>query len=180
MLRIIAGKLKGRKIEEPDLNIVRPTTDRVRESIFSSIQFEIEGTKVLDLFSGSGAISFEFISRGAKEVFSSEKNRKVFNLIEKNQKKLNIENLFLFNVEAFQMIELFKEKKFDFIYLDPPYNEVTLLEETCKKILENDILDEHGTLIVETNTEKIKFSDEFLIDKKKKYGKTFVFFIKKR
>ncbi|MGZ9413397.1 16S rRNA (guanine(966)-N(2))-methyltransferase RsmD [Mycoplasma sp. 480] len=180
MLRIIAGNLRGRKIEQPDLEIVRPTTDKTREAIFSSIQFEIEESLVLDLFGGSGAVSFEFISRGAKEVFLSEKNRKIFNHIVNEQKKLKIQNMHCYNLSALQLINMKKDNKFNFIFLDPPYEEKTLLNETLKEIANNDILLDNGQVIVETNSDNIEISEYFEILKEKKYGKTYIYFLGKK
>lgn len=178
MLRIIAGTLRGRKIEQPSLEITRPTTDKVREAIFSSIQFEIENSKVLDLFCGSGAMSFEAISRGAKEVDASEKERKVFNLIKSQILKLNVNNFNLYNASAQLLIEMKKEKKYNFIFLDPPYGKIELLNSTLNQIVEKNILENHGTIIVETNDiKKIEIPNLLEIYKHKKYGKTDILYI---
>ncbi|WGI36538.1 16S rRNA (guanine(966)-N(2))-methyltransferase RsmD [Mesomycoplasma lagogenitalium] len=179
MIRIISGIFKGRRIEEPDLTVVRPTTDKIREAIFSSIQFEIENATVLDLFGGSGAISIEFISRQAKEVDLSEKNNKVFNIIKKNTEQLKIKNLNLYNIDALKMIELKKEKKYDFIFLDPPYDNQQLLLDSLEKIQEFDILSDDGKIIIETNIDNLEFNAKFKLLKLKKYRKTFIYFLGK-
>ncbi|MBN3534432.1 16S rRNA (guanine(966)-N(2))-methyltransferase RsmD [Mycoplasma procyoni] len=179
MLRIIAGSLRGRRIEQPDLKIVRPTTDKTREAVFSSIQFEIEGSSVLDLFAGSGAISLEFISRGAKEVYASEKNRKIYSFIKQEIEKIKVDNLKLFNVAAVDLIRMNTNKKFDFVFIDPPYENKELIFEALELIKAHDILQQTGKIIIETNDQKLDFSNFFNVTKIKKYGKTIIYFLER-
>ena len=83
-MRIIAGKHKGLQLNTFDYDNIRPTIDRVRENIFNIIQFKVLGSSVLDLFGGTGAISLEFVSRGAKKVFTCDNNKDSISLIKKN------------------------------------------------------------------------------------------------
>ena len=89
-MRIVAGKHRGLTLYEFDADNVRPTTDRVRENIFNKIQFGVSGSCVLDLFAGTGAVSLEFLSRGALEVISVDNNKNSSSLIKKNFSKYSI------------------------------------------------------------------------------------------
>ncbi|MGY6171848.1 16S rRNA (guanine(966)-N(2))-methyltransferase RsmD [Candidatus Mycoplasma pogonae] len=178
MLRIIAGKYKGIKIDYPDLEITRPTTDKVREAIFSSIQFEVQNSICLDLFSGSGAMAIEAVSRGATKVIATEKNRKVFQVLNKNIKKLNINNIEIFNTDAITFLEHKKNIEFDFIFLDPPYELFDILNQSLALIKAHKLLKKHGIIILETNDiDQIVLPKHFLIQKTKVYSKTKILFI---
>jgi len=95
--QIIAGDHRGRKFSFPDAQGLRPTQGKVRETLFNWIQFEAHNKTYLDLFSGSGALSFEALSRGAKQVVSVEKDLKAFQSLEKNRKLLKSDKIHLFN-----------------------------------------------------------------------------------
>ena len=173
MLRVIAGKYKGQKLNHPPLEVTRPTTDRAREGIFSSIQFNIKGSVVLDLFSGSGANAIESISRGATKAISVEKNKDAFKSIQLNIKKLKINNITLYKNDVIDFLDLNKGIKFDFIFLDPPYQEYELLNLTLKKLKNGNFLKKTGLIFCETdNPLKIDLPNDFVIQKEKKYGKT--------
>ncbi|AAT28042.1 16S rRNA (guanine(966)-N(2))-methyltransferase RsmD [[Mycoplasma] mobile] len=180
MLRIISGKFKNHFVESPPLEIVRPSTEKVREAIFDMIQFDIEQAIVADLFAGSGIFSFEFISRGAMKVFSIEKNYKIFNLIKKNIEKFKVNNIDAINTDALNFISHANGKKFDFIFMDAPYDNYDLVNEIIAKIFKEDLLNPEGRIIVETNDKnKIIVPQPGMITKEKKYGKTFVLFLNK-
>ncbi|VEU59526.1 16S rRNA (guanine(966)-N(2))-methyltransferase RsmD [Mesomycoplasma neurolyticum] len=180
MLRIIAGSLKGRKIKNIDLNIARPTSDRIKEAIFSSIHFDIPGSRVLDLFSGSGNIAFEFISRGASFVDAIEINNKMFKLIKENQINFKIENLNLFNVDALTFLNKNQNEKYDFIFLDPPYKEIQLLIEVINKIFNKNLLTPNGKLIVETSEKNLQNFTNFQLIKHNNYPKVQIYFFTKK
>nr|WP_318033586.1 16S rRNA (guanine(966)-N(2))-methyltransferase RsmD [Mycoplasmopsis edwardii] len=177
MLRIISGKYRNLKIEEPNLKITRPTTDKVREAIFSSLQFKIVDKKVLDLFAGSGALSIEAISRGASSATAIEKNREVFNVLSKNVAYINDSNLKILNNDALVFLEKTSEQ-FDFIFIDAPYHEYELVNTTLKTIAEKDLLIEDGEIIVETNNVKsIIIPSGLRTFKEKRYGRIDVLYI---
>jgi 16S rRNA (guanine966-N2)-methyltransferase len=179
MLRVISGLYSGRKLKKPDLQITRPTTNRVKKAIFSIIQFKIKNSIFLDLFSGSGAISIEAISCGAMKAFAIEKNKKAFKIINENIENLKINNIVSINSDALTFLEKSKGKVFDFIYLDPPHN-LNLFKEIFHLIDKNKILSNKGYIIVETNKfSKIDIPNNFLVIKNKKYGKTLVLLISK-
>ena len=158
-MRIISGKFKGHKLNIPKNALIRPTTDRFKESLFSIINSEkyssnIDGKYFLDLCSGSGGIGIEAFSRGAKKVYMIDKNQDSINLINKNLSKiaLNIEldkNLFVLKQDITK-IEKLRLPQFDFIYLDPPYGS-NIYSIILKFISDNKILNDKGLILIETN-----------------------------
>ncbi|TCG10500.1 16S rRNA (guanine(966)-N(2))-methyltransferase RsmD [Mycoplasma todarodis] len=178
MLRIIAGKYGGRQLEQPSLDTTRATTDRIREAIFSSIQFDIEGAIVLDLFSGSGAFSFESVSRGAMKSIAIEKDRKAASVIEHNKQTLKITNVDIFKMDALSYIKSKAGAKFNFIFVDPPYEDTELYNETLSAIKSSDLLGQNGYIILETDDpKKIVIPEGYMVQRTKKYGKISVLFI---
>ena len=180
MLRIIAGKYRNRLIEQPARKTTRPTIDRVREAIFSSIQFDIEGKTFLDLFSGSGSFCLEALSRNAKSAICIEKDVNAFLILNKNKKALNEENLLSYNTDAITyLIRMNNKRKFDFIYLDPPFIEIKLLLECLNIIHKEKILNEDGLILVETNEKNLNIDlSKFEVMKCKKYGKIYIYYLK--
>ena len=186
-MRIISGKFKGHKLNIPKNFLIRPTTDRFKESLFSIINSEkyssnIDGKYFLDLCSGSGGIGIEAFSRGAKKVYMIDKNQNAINLINKNLSKieLNIElgkNLFVLKQDITQ-IEKLVLPKFDFIYFDPPYRS-NIYSTVLKIISDNKILNNKGLIIVETdkllNIDKLNLEPIF----SKKIGSSYLQCFKK-
>lgn len=121
-VRIIAGSLRGRNIAFPDIEGLRPTLGRVRETAFAWLDPYIIGSKCLDMFAGSGAMGFEAISRGASEVVMLEKHDKIAAAILANKQKFNVDNLTLLNADYEQVLEdLLQIGPFDIVFLDPPF-----------------------------------------------------------
>jgi len=181
MLRIIAGKFKGSLLEQPDLKITRSTTDRVREAIFSSIQNEIKGSIILDLFSGSGALAIESISRGAMKVVCVDSSPDSISIIRSNVKKLLINNIDIYNQNCLSFLSSKKGTKYDIIFLDPPYENISLLNKVLDKLSKESFLNNYGKIIIENqvkNSLKIIVPKEMILHKIKKYGKTEIIFIK--
>lgn len=117
-MRITGGTLKGRKIKTPSSKTTRPTQEKVRESIFNMLQFDIPGSDFLDLFAGSGAVGIEALSRGAKSVTFVERNRAAGNVLKSNLKALELDaKVFIADVQKV----LPKLPSFDIVFLDPPY-----------------------------------------------------------
>ncbi len=124
---------RGRKLPFPDAPGLRPTPNKVRETLFNWIQFESSGKVFLDLFTGSGALSFEAISRGAGQVLSIEKDFNAFQSLEKNRKKLKSDNLQVIYSDALDFLDKKPTQTFDFFLLDPPFHQ-KILEKTLKKL----------------------------------------------
>jgi 16S rRNA (guanine966-N2)-methyltransferase len=168
-LRIISGFLKGRQINPPKSIKARATTDVAKESLFNIIHnlYDIEKFSVLDLFSGTGNISIEFISNGVKQVTSVDISSDSKKFIDQNARAFNITNLFCVKANVFNYINACK-KKFNIIFADPPY-ELKNLKELPELIFKNQLLEEDGLLIIEHSGET-KFNDHPYFDKLRKYG----------
>lgn len=178
MLRIISGKFKSIKIEQPPIEITRPTTDRIRENIFNIIQTKVSSSIILDCFAGSGAMTIEAISRGAAKVVSIEKNTKAFNVIKNNIEKLKITNVNLFHEDILNYLHCHSNIEFDFIFLDPPYKDLDLLSNVLTIIKNKKLLKKYGTIIIETNsTNDLILPKGLIINDIRTYGKTQILFV---
>lgn len=177
-MRIVAGKLKGLKLNEFELDNIRPTIDRVRESIFNKIQFNIFGSEVLDLFGGTGAVSLEFVSRGAKNVITVDNNKNSIKLIKQNFMKAKVTPN-LYEMDFKLALEKLNGRKFDFIFLDPPF-ESSFGNQSLEYIAKHDMLNDGGVIVYEffADTEVV-VPDELLIKDEKKYGTIKVMYLEK-
>lgn len=123
-MRIIAGKYKGHQLVSFQASHIRPTTDRVKESLFNIWQAHVDGARVLDLFSGTGNLGLEALSRGAREAVFVEKNRKSLEIIEKNIAKLKVgEPHRVIGKDVLSFLKSFDGEPFDLILIDPPFTE---------------------------------------------------------
>ena len=178
-MRIVAGKLKGLQLLGFDAENIRPTTDRVRENIFNKIQFIVPEAVVLDLFGGTGAVSLEFISRGADRVITCDNNKNSIDLINKNFSKAKLKaNLIQGDYE--DILKNFKDMQFDIIFLDPPFIE-GYGERAIELIYEYNLLKSDGLIIYEHLIDKsYMLNEHFEIVDKRKYGTIGVSFIKRK
>lgn len=169
MLRIIAGKYRHLKIESPDTDKTRPTTDRVREALMSALGSKIIDATCLDLFSGSGALGLESLSRGAKEVVFVDKAPIAIKTIKKNLISLKEENYRIILSSYEKALSLLKEegKKFDIVYLDPPYKMVEVYEKARNLLLDYELLNQGAILVEESNA---PFKGDYGLSKDYKYG----------
>ena len=154
-MRVITGTARGRKLREPEGMASRPTTDNVKESMFNLIQFDIEGRRVLDLFAGTGSISYEFASRGARSVTSVEITPVHYNFIRQTAAQLGIGNLYPVKANAFLYLKSCT-KQFDVIFSDAPYD-LEGSEQVVKLVLEGNLLRPEGIFIFE-HSKKMDFS----------------------
>ncbi len=123
-MRVIAGKLKGHQLVSFSADHIRPTTDRVKQSIFNKIAAHVEGGRVLDLFSGTGSLAIEAYSQGAVSVTAVESNPKSVKIIKENLKKLKIENeIQVFPIDVFEFLEKYEGEAFDLVLIDPPFTQ---------------------------------------------------------
>ena len=178
-MKIISGKYKGRNIEGFMIDGTRPTMDRVKESLFAMIQSYLGESLVLDLFSGSGNLAIEALSEGARKAVLVDSNYKAIKVIENNIKTIGIENTKVLNMDYKKAIEHLKDKKFDIIFLDPPYK-TDYIEEAIKLIENNNILSDDGIIVCESdNLNKIVYSNNYKNIKEKKYGDKYIVILKK-
>lgn len=172
-MRIIAGAKRGHRLYDFEGMDIRPTTDRVKESMFNLIQDFVLKSRVLDLFSGSGALCFEALSRGADFGVCIDKDPKSVAVIKKNNEALGFENLEIKNCGATEFLDSTKSR-FSLIFLDPPYNK-GFIAPIIQKIVQKNILSEDGIIVLESD-----FSDEhgdfegLIKFKQKKYGRSYV------
>jgi len=123
-MRVIAGKFKGRRLVSFEASHLRPTTDRVKGSIFNKLVGEIEGARVLDLFSGTGSLAIEALSRGAEHVTMVEKNPKSLRIMRQNLSELGIESGFQIEPrDVFQFLTRYEGTPFDLVLVDPPFTQ---------------------------------------------------------
>ena len=179
-MRIIAGKHKGLNLKSFDFEGTRPTSDKVREAVFSKIQFNIMGSRCLDLFGGTGAVTLELLSRGAESVIVCDNNIKSISLIKENSTKAK-ENPTILKMDYKQALAKQSEEnnQFDIIFLDPPYKS-DFGNKSIKYICDNNLLDDDGILIYECDKSTVVDSANFEVFDEKVYGTIKVVFIKKR
>ena len=171
-MRVISGIYKGKKLNGFDIDGTRPTMDRVKESMFASIQNYIKDSVVLDLFAGSGALGIEAISNGANVCYFVDNNKVSVDVINQNTK--DIKNKIILNKDYKQALKYFYDNKikFDLILLDPPYN-TDLLNNSIKLIEEYELLQKNGVLVCEFEKGIVKTNYKLLKDKK--YGSKYVY-----
>lgn len=170
-MRVITGTARGRKLKEPDNYDVRPTTDKVKESIFNIIQFDIEGRKVLDLFAGTGQLGIEALSRGADSAVFVDESSVSVKIVKENLKTTGLDK-FAEVVLGDSVGYLKRGEKFDIIFIDPPYD-TKLIDSALENVFKFDILKENGIIICESRAEKIlpELAEPYYKVKEYKYGK---------
>ena len=170
-MRVIAGKAKGIQLKTPEGMLTRPTTDRVKEALFSILQFDLPGTRVLDLFGGTGQLGIEALSRGAREAVFVDAREEACRLIRENLKRTGFTGKVVRGDYLTYLAQC--REKFNIIFLDPPYAEV-FLENALNRITEIDILRSGGIIVTERPLEKALSAeyDGFARSRDYKYGKT--------
>lgn len=175
-MRIISGKFGKRRIQTPKNLVLRPTTDQAKEALFNIInnRFYYDEIKVLDLFAGTGGISYEFISRGVQSVTCVENNLIHFKFITSVKKDLDMQNLFPIKTDVFKFLD-FNKEAYSLIFADPPF-EMENIDQIPNLIFEGSHLEEDGVLILE-HSDKKDFSENTYFAEVRKYGKVnFSFF----
>lgn len=150
-MRVISGSARGKKLKSPKTDLIRPTMDRVKESLFNILGRKVYGCRFLDLFSGSGAIGIEALSRGAELVLFADRDTR---LLQENLSLCSFDKNRYIMIESDRNLWMKKIKEreavFDIIFMDPPYG-LPNIEELCLDLDRNGLLAEEGTLIVETD-----------------------------
>ena len=176
-MRIVAGKYRGRTLTEFDGDRIRPTLDKVRESLFNIVQNRIVDSDFLDLYCGTGAVGIEALSRNAKRVVFNDSSRDSLSLLKKNLSKIKAdENYEIFNKDAVQFLKT-TDKKFDIIFIDPPYKSEEKFDALsfCAKVLKED-----GMVIFEDENEWQSEVCGLEVYDKRKYGRAHLTFFKEK
>ncbi|UNT97047.1 16S rRNA (guanine(966)-N(2))-methyltransferase RsmD [Allobaculum mucilyticum] len=160
-MRIIAGDARGKVIEAPEGMDTRPVTDKIRQALFNIWQFDIRDTSFLDLFSGSGSMGLEALSRKADRVVMAEKSRKAADVIRRNLKACRFENrnVRVLEEDVFQAIADLKKRHetFDRIYLDPPYTVESIFDPVMEALGDGELLNPDGEIVIRSlNTKPMK------------------------
>jgi len=180
-LRIIGGDLKGKKLHSLHGTEIRPTADRLRESIFNILSFRVQNAIVLDLFAGTGALGIEALSRKAESAVLVDNNRRSISLIERNVKSCGLGNRakiikwnILKNLNCIQSAI----PAFDIVFMDPPYNQ-NIIKQTLLNLHRSDSLKRGADIIVEHTPIELIPEDslEFKMSDQRRYGKTLVSFL---
>lgn len=175
-MRIIAGSLKGRRLNPPANLPVRPTTDMARESLFDILNnyVDYEECVVMDLFAGTGAVSLEFVSHGVKEVTSVEINNQCAEFIRQSALRFGVNNIHVVRADVFDLLKR-AYKKFDIVFADPPYS-CEDLPKLPDMIFGKDLLTENGIFVLE-HPKEYDFSQHAHFWQHRAYGKVnFTFF----
>jgi 16S rRNA (guanine966-N2)-methyltransferase len=179
-MRIISGQQKGRRISAGKGARIRPTSDRVRESIFNVLREEVEGKRILDLFAGAGGLGLEALSRGAGWVTFVDSSPRSVNLLKSNLEKLNMRDcskvIKLDGLKALKRLE----DTFDLIFADPPYGK-GFVQRIVDSVVRSRILQEGGILVLEHHKkETFGCSPELSVLKQSRFGDTIISFLMKR
>jgi 16S rRNA (guanine(966)-N(2))-methyltransferase RsmD len=179
-MRIIGGTLGGRRFNPPSsMPYTRPTTDIAKEGLFNILQhqLDIEGMKTLDLFGGTGSISYELASRGAADLTIIEKDNSLYDFIRKTIQQLNIANVRLLKLDVFRFLQDCKEQ-FDFIFAGPPYA-LKNIDDLPKLVVEGNLLKPNGWFVLE-HTPRNNYEGWPKFAAMRNYGTTvFSFFVEK-
>ena len=169
-MRVITGSARGRRLETLEGEDVRPTTDRIKEAVFSIIQFQTEGRRFLDLFAGSGQMGIEALSRGAKEAVFVDSAKKSIETVKRNLKATKLEeNAKVFQTDFRSFLSM-NSSRFDIVFLDPPYRTGALQEALP---LAARAMNDTGVMIAESPLDEAleeQYGD-FLLDRQYRYGK---------
>ena len=174
-MRVIAGKAKGIQLKTPTGNATRPTADRVKEAMFSTLHFRIPGCRILDLFGGTGQLGIEALSREAQSAVFVDEREDACRLIRENLSKTKLgASAQVIRSDYASYLKHCRES-FDIIFLDPPYAEV-FLEKSLKIITEIDILQSGGIIVTERPSDKALpyIFEGYTRSKDYKYGNTIV------
>ena len=179
-MRIISGSSKGRVLARPKGQAIRPTSDRVKESIFNILRDELEGKMVLDLFAGTGNLGIEALSRGAKKTIFVEKGRQALRIIQRNLTQFGFEERSeIIPKDANRAIGILKQRgeSFDLILMDPPY-EKGLIKRTLMKLDSNPIYHKDSILIIEHDRREIlPHTMDWNLFRERQFGDTVISFL---
>ena len=156
-MRVISGKYKRCELKGFNIDGIRPTMDKVKESIFGMIQGLIPESVCLDLFAGTGSLGIEALSNGAKRVYFVDEMKNAINIIKTNKDKIKDENSTIIHSNYTSIIKKFNENnlKFDIIFIDPPYGKIKI-KTVIDNIIKYDLLNEGGIIVCEYEDENLE------------------------
>ena len=181
MMRIITGSARGIKLETLDGLDTRPTAERVKESVFSMLQFELENRRVLDLFAGSGQMGLEALSRGALGCTFVEKSLDAMEVVKKNAKKTRlVDKCRIVNMDYKDYLRgAARRDRFDIVFLDPPYS-LKILPEILESLVRYDLLNDNAKIVCESEDD-IEYTCQGLETvKHNKYGRVYITVLSKK
>jgi 16S rRNA (guanine(966)-N(2))-methyltransferase RsmD len=176
MMRIITGKAKGKKLFTLEGDATRPTSERIKGAIFSAIQFDIDGRRVLDLFAGSGQMGLEALSRGATGATFIDSSREAMEIVKKNAKVTGFfdNGKYIVSDGANYLRKSAGREKYDLVFIDPPYA-MNLCKKSVEALLRYDVLRDGAIVVLESGEEEINLEAEpysaFEVIKSTSYGK---------
>ena len=183
MMHIITGSARGVKLETLKGDQTRPTSERAKEAIFSMLQFDLEGRRVLDLFAGSGQMGLEALSRGAASAVLADKSKDATAIIQKNVRKTRLaERARVVNADAMSYLSRCGDGPFHLVFLDPPYA-AGLLPTALRALLEQKLLTAGATVVAECGDPAALFGGDavlasrYSVEKEKRYGAAYVYFL---
>ncbi len=156
MVKIITGTKKGRRLETLEGNATRPTSERIKGAMFSSIQFDIENRRVLDLFAGSGQLGFEALSRGAESVMFVDSEREAMEIVKRNAKALDLFDVSRFSVSDYRnyIRKASGRDRYDLVFIDPPYDMKCCLE-ALERLKNAELIIPGAIVVMESGEEEI-------------------------
>ena len=175
-MRIITGKAKGKKLFTLEGDATRPTSERIKGAIFSAIQFDVEGRRVLDLFAGSGQMGLEALSRGATQATFIDSSREAMEIVKKNAVATNLfdESKFIVSDGANYLRKCAGRDKYDLVFIDPPYA-MNLCKKSVEALLRYEALSDGAIVVLESGDEEIDLGalpySSFEVIKTTSYGK---------
>ena len=179
-MKIITGLAKGMNLETLEGDATRPTSQRVKEAVFSMLQFDIEGARVLDLFAGSGQLGLEALSRGASKATFSDSSREATDIVIRNAKKARLfDKCRISTCDCNQMIRgIAGKEQYDIIFIDPPYK-LDCISDVLKKLLDANAIAPNAFIVCESGKEDIFAQNEdlaskFTVQKQAKYSVTYI------
>ena len=183
MMHIITGSARGVKLETLKGEQTRPTSERAKEAIFSMLQFELEGRRVLDLFAGSGQMGLEALSRGAASAVLTDKSKDAVGVITRNAQKTKLaDRARILAMDAASYLARSTDGPFHLVFLDPPYA-AGLLPAVLRTLLEKKLLTAGATVVAECGDPAALFGGDaalaakYSVEKEKRYGAAYVYFL---
>ena len=172
-MRVVSGKARGVTLKTPEGQQTRPTADRVKEALFSIIQFDVPCTKVLDLFGGTGQLGIEALSRGAERAVLVDSSRAAVEITKRNAQRTHLFSQCVVFASDYKAYLKATKDKFNLIFLDPPYEDGKM-DKVLDELKENDVIADNAIIICETSETGKPRDDHFPYAKTYKYGKIMV------